>query len=388
MFRGVKEETEGKEEIPFAAAANNPRMAKIFNYGDKCFIQKVDDETIKWTWDNGAAVTATRGASTDYIPQAFYMHVNKDATAYDPAADYTTMIAAKVQPRLAWIVCLMRKIIYSLPEIKVTAAECVYGADPADQAKLGADVVKMMADQGQAVLGILQQTFTIFTLNGVSLMQKGHHWVDSDNMWKRFESSIAMDTLTEPLGLVDYQLVIYHHAMHPFDYDWVASLVVDPNSALRKGINGVAQKRLGVLPSGTTSLGLFEPLLAEVAVRDKDLSDMIATLTPAVIALIKKIRATPLDYCLSLPRANTLENIAEVKKIEPIIAFMHGYLSSVESKKSTAMKARLLRNLVGQHSAENALGESTALARPVKARDATTILGDLKALLTAVAFNP
>jgi hypothetical protein len=338
-------------------------------------------------WDNGAAIEATRGATVDYIEKHFWIHCTADLRGYSIFGDYEAMVEGKVEPKLAWVVCMLREVIFSLGRVVVNTAESVIGTEAVTQGNVDKSVVKMLKEKATAVIGVVQQSFTIFTLNGCSLLGRGHHWNEDDRMWGRFIAATKWDELMTLLAIANYEAVIFHHTMHPFDYDWMATMVSDPKSVMRSRVNGVAARRLGTLPAGTTALGLFRPLLDEIAVRNQKVAEVIRPLEKTVNEFIRRVRARPLDYCVNLARAATATNLEQIGKVEPIIAVMYGYLIKLEVKKATAIQAKSLKNIAQRHGPAFALGQTLGEIVPATDKTPTEVLGELAALVGQVSTD-
>jgi hypothetical protein len=323
-------------------------------YAKGCYVSIDENNMAQIEWDNGAAVKATRGAAMDYVPSSMFLHYKRNEYAF--GADFESMVNGKVDARLAWIVCMCRKVVFSLNRVEVNQAESVVVNAVGSSVRVTDAVTKMLKDNGNIVNAIVQQAMTIFALNGESLISRGHHYNESDNFWTRFQAATLIDEHFATLRIPNWTSTMYHDMMHPFDYDWMASLVTAKDSVLSQHINGVALKRLGVMPAGTTSLALIPPLLEEIRARSARLSEALSKISPTVEAKMIAIKAKPLDYCAHLQRVGTADKLAEIARFEPVVVFMYAYLRAAGVKKTTVLNAKSLENMAARNSVANTLG--------------------------------
>jgi len=386
---GITDPTSGGQTSPPTAPkkVTPSDVNSIFRYTDGCEIVKLSDDTVTVIWNNGAAVEATRGASLDYIAKHMHLHCDMTQSHYDIMADYKAMTDGKIHPKLAWVVCMMRQLVFSLKVVKVNIAETVFAEIRDGPITVHADVIKMMADNSVALTAIMQQAFTVLAMNGESLLGRGHHYRDDDKMWSRFINATQFDEHMTKLGIASWADAVFHDAFHPFDYDWLAGLVADKNSSIKSRINGVAARRLGTLPAGTTALGLVKPLLDDLRVRNTVLAEALSPIALIAEAAMTKIRKNPLNYCIHLARVDTAEKLAEVSRIEPAIAFMAGYLKALGVKGSTAMLAKSLTNIAQRANAAYLLGQAAATAYPAEAKSANLILTEVSALINGIEIK-
>jgi hypothetical protein len=352
-----------------------------FEYARGCLVQATSETKVKMTWINGNAYSATRGATIDYIEKHKYLHLSEKTKAYDFAADYNAMRVGGMNVKLAWIICMIRKVVLSYHEPQVLAAECVFGAEPADEFDVDASVVNMMKTQGPAINAIIQQTFTIMALNGQSLLQKGHHYSADDEVWNKLVNATGMDLKFQALGTGAWQGVLFHDALHPLDYDWVSSQVADSTTGLHQKVHGIAGTRMGQLPAGSTVLGLVKPLHAEVKIRNPTFAKLLDTTVDLVEPYLVRVRNTPLNYCVHMARDGTHARIVDIQKFEPVVAVMAGYLKKLGVKKATVVMAKSLNSIITRQSAAYSLGERAAEAFPLAEIDATTLAESIKMVI-------
>jgi hypothetical protein len=371
---GGKEETD-PEEVKTKDTKKKEKKTKLpeaklnlntlFTYTVGCSVNLLEGTTVSINWDNGAAIGATRGASMDYVPAHFFVHVTEDFRHYGLAEDYAALVIANVDTRLAWVICMIREVVFSMSKVEVNISECVIANDPYGTIDIDQKVITMMKEKGPALTSVIQQSLTILALNGASLVSRGHHYREDDRMWARFEAATSFEENMTTLGISNYSGAIFHDALHPFDYDWIATLASNPASELRTSVNGVALRRLGTLPAGTTVLGLIEPLINEVRIRSALLADVLEMTLPKVKEMIATVRRNPLKFCIHLPRHETATNLQAISTYEPIVAIMYGYLKALGVKGTTTLQAKSLQNIAQRNSAAYGLGAKCAQAFPL-----------------------
>jgi len=380
-----KSETEEAEEVKPPGV--RPDVA--WSYTPSCFAKITGENTIAMEWDNGNAYQATTGGSKDYIPVYMKLHLNEAMTKHAFWADYESMVAGKVQPALAWIMCVMRQTALGLGEVKVSLSETEFVKDNemAKEHKVEADFIAMLKAQPLAIDAIIQQTFSIFCLNALSLIGRGHHYSEDDKMWERLVAATKLDEHFSALKINNWEKIVFHDLFHPFDMDWQTSLLANKQLGLSKKCHGVVTKRWNVVPAGCTSVQLF--LAASEIVKFKNKS-LYAALHGAIMygnAVLGVIQAKPLDYCIHLPRANTTENVAKVQKFEPLVAFVSGYLKGLQSGKVTVLQAKSVGNINQRHPAYYTLGQQSANAFAAEDADPEIIVTSLTALTEDLRTN-
>jgi hypothetical protein len=377
----AQKKTKAPKNTQTVPPQHTSQVVATLQYSEGCFVEIDDKDMAYITWDNGSAILATRGAAMDYIEAHMFLHYHSGH--YNFAADFAAMVAGKVDHRLAWIICLCRKVVFSLEEIEIASGEGVVAQLQNAPVNTGPAVTKMIKEHGAAINAIVQQSLTIFALNGESLISRGHHYDVADKFWERLVNSTKIDEHFATLGISNWEGPLFHDTMHPFDYDWMASQVADKESNLAQHINGVALKRLGVLPAGTTVLGLIAPLYNEISVQNSKLGTLLAPLVKKSKAEIEIIKKTPLDYCVSFRRAGVQEKVAKMQKWENPVVFMAAYLKKIGDKRSTILQARSLANMMQRCPQAAALGDKSAAAFAPDALDETTLLVKITAVLGA-----
>jgi hypothetical protein len=353
---------------------------KIYEYTSGCYVTKKDERTVTVTWNNGKAYGATRGATIDYVPRHMFLHIANGDKSYNMASDYAAMVAGAVAPKLAWIICMVRRVAMSMTGVQVLGAETIYTGTSLDSFEVAADVMTMLTENAQVVNSIVQQTFSVLALNGQSLIQKGHHYTEEDAAYERLVTATGLDTKFTALRITNWTNALFHDALHPLDYDWVASLVVRSSSGLRERVHGVANTRMNVLPAGCTHLGLVRPLYEEILGRNGALAAGIRAVVVQVDDYIEVVKAQPLDYCAHFQRAGTAERLQELAKFEVVPAFQTGYLKKLGVKKLTVLAAKSLQGIAARHPAAYLLGEAAADKFPLAERSTEEIMQTLGAI--------
>lgn len=353
------------------------------SFAEGCSFERAADGGIGIEWDNGHAVAAVRGAAVDYVDPKFHMAVTRSGNEmhYAPEQDLHRLITSGVGAVMALIVVGLRKVCISFPGATLNIAEVatVTEADTsgtipaADWAKITGNIAAFRAilDLGPTVLG----------MNGLSLMLKGHNYIEADSMWARLESATDFETLVTPLGLMDYAGVLFHDALHPFDAEWKVALAADVASPLVGHVNGVLVKRLPGVPAGTTIISVTLAAVKEVALIRPVAAKALKRLDVELSKLQRRIRAAPLDWCAVFQRSVTADNLAEVAKLEPLCAFIFGACSALFDRKMSIMKSAAFKNNASRHTAMTSVGKEWAESLEATTMDANAVAKIFKSLI-------
>jgi hypothetical protein len=367
----------GKAEEPAAYDAN-----VILQYAKGCQVILGTNNKVRLVWDNGAAVEATSGATADYIPP--HMHIRMHGVHYAFAEDYRDMVAGRLNAKLAWIICLIRQVVFSLQDVRLSITEVVQVSDASEEAVVSDEVIVMLREKGQVVNSIVNQAFSILALNGITLVSTGHHYSADDKVYTNFMNASKLVDSFESLKIQGWEGTLFHDVMHPFDYDWIAALSMSSDSNVRTKVHGVVAKRFGGMPSGCTVLSLTVALHNEVRVRSVELGALLMPVVTSAKEMIEVIRKKPLDYCASLTRAGTPERLLGVQKFEPAVAIMSSYLKALDVGKLTVLAAKSIKSIQTRNSTSTALGEQAAevfqpdkVAKPQLIEMLKQALGDL-----------
>lgn len=361
----------------------------VWSYTPTCLTRLTNENTLSMEWDNGNAYTATTGGSKDYIPAHMKMHLNEQMTKYAFWSDYEAMVAGKIQPSLAWIMCVMRQTALSLGKVKLSLSESVFIKEEGIilEHKVDPEFIALLKAQPLAVDAIIQQSFSIFCLNALSLIGRGHHYSEDDKMWERLVAATRLDEHFSALKINNWEKVIFHDLFHPFDMDWQTSLLTNKELGLAKKCHGVVTKRWNVVPAGCTSVQLFLAASEIVKFKNKKLFGALQGAIQYANAVLATIQARPLDYCIHLPRVNTTDNVAKVQKFEPLVAFVSGYLKGIQAGKVTVLQAKSVGNINQRHPAYYTLGVQSATAFAAEDADPDVIINSLMALTQDLRTN-
>lgn len=356
-FEPLKAKSSKSDSNTSKAVINGNRM---FSYADECNIIVDKDGKFFLEWNDGKALAATRGATIDYIASHFHIHLARDTFAYSAGDDYDAMIKGGVDGSLALIIVLMRQVVVGIDGIAVNGSETVYVDKIKDELALSAKVQANLKDYASAFSTMVQQSVSILALNGISLISRGHHYNEADQFWGRLDNATDMSTKMSDLKVADWAGAVYHDALHVFDYDKIASMVTFKTGGLETHVNGSVLKRLGTMPAGTTILGIIIQQIDTVNMYNAALGAKFANTRDALVNLTNKIRERPLDYCVHFKRSGVNERLANVGAFEAIAVFLHGYIRTVEAKKSTLTSAKSVENLAKRMQDMYVLGVTAA----------------------------
>jgi hypothetical protein len=307
---------------------------------------------------------AVRGAAIDYINPAYHMActVANNAHTYAPSKDLARLITANVNPRLAMLVVGFRKIATSITgpnaELNISELHTVVAADP-DGVIPQADWDVLIANQ-QAYNAILDIAATVLGLNGISLMLKGHNYLDTDSMWTRLESAVSLDENAAALGIADYAGLLLHDALHPFSPDWKVQLASRVDSPLVGHVNGVLIKRMPGIPAGTTIVFVTRAAIEQINLIKPSTQEVLKSLADGLDNVITTIRSEPLEWCAMFQRADTAENLAHISKLEGPCALIYGACTVLFDKKMSILKSASFKNNASRHPGLVAIGASWA----------------------------
>lgn len=353
-------------------------------FANGCYFTRGAEGKIEIKWDNGKALVAVKGAAIDYINPAYHMACTFEGNVpkYAPMKDLAKLIAASVNPKLALLVVGFRKVACSFETAVLNIAELqtVTETDP-DGAITQVDWDTIMKNN-PAYNAILDIAATVLGLNGISLMLKGHNYLDSDSMWARLESAVDLDANAAALGLSDYLGLLLHDALHPFSADWKVELASKVNSPLVGHVNGVLIKRMPGVPAGTTIVFVTKAAIDQLSLIRADASKAFEDVTTSLDLLISKIRAKPLDWCAMFQRSMTADNLAHVTKIEGMAAMVYGVCTVLFDRKMSIMKSASFKNNAAKHPAMVAIGANWAEEMEDLTLDAGTIAAMLKTTAT------
>lgn len=352
---------------------NPPQPAAALEFTQACTFTRDTDGSVQVAWHNGNAVLAVRGASIDYVAPLYHMCVtyNGNNPSYAPAQDLARLINNGVSAVMAMIIVGMRKVCLSFPGATLNLAETHTVAETDRAGVIPAADWQLLQQNFASYKLALDMAPTIMGMNGLSLMLKGHNYLDTDSMWTRLEAASALEENLAPLNLGDFTGTLYHDALHAIDAEWKVGLVANAGSALVGHVNGVLLKRMPGIPAGTTLVFVTIAALKELALARSSIEAQIAPLVDGLEALAGRIRAAPLDWCTVFQRANTATNLAEVARIEPLAAFVYGMCSKIFEKKVSLLKSQAFRNNASRHVGMSKLGADfgTTLEAPEMGED-------------------
>jgi hypothetical protein len=341
-------------------AATEVASRLVFAAG--CEFIRDNDGNFSMAWVNGTAVDAVRGAAVDYIEPKFHMAVTTDGNVhtYAPAADLGRLLAADVPLALAMVVVGMRRICASFPGSQLNIAELAPVAEDVCEATLDEAAWRVLTEGSTAFHQLIDMGPTILGMNGLSLMQKGHNYLESDTMWNRLLAAADIETSWSKFGAADFAGIYFHDALHPFAAEWKVRLASDVNSPLVRHSNGVLVKRLPGVPAGTTLVFVTLAAIKELQFARPQVSDALATLVGPLEAMAGAIRSAPLDHCAAFPRSMTRENLEKVAKVEPLAAFVYGACTAVFDRKTTILKSMAFKSNAGKIPGMTAQGRGWA----------------------------
>jgi hypothetical protein len=334
----------------------------VLTFAQGCTFTADANGRIAVAWNNGNALKAVRGAAIDYINPIYHMACTlaDNKHTYAPTKDLGRLIAGGVPSKLALLVVGFRKIASTIDGCTLNIAE-LHTVTAADQdGTINAADFQTLTDNNQAFNAIIDVSATVLGLNGISLMLKGHNYLDADSMWIRLESAVDMEAHTAALGITDYSSALLHDALHPFDADWKVKLASDMGSPLIGHVNGVLVKRMPGVPAGTAIVFVTLAAIREIALMRPASRKALANLQSSLESLVEKIRAAPLQWCAMFQRANTADNLKVVGKLESAAALIYGACTVLFDRKMSIMKAASFKNNAGRHAAMVTLGKSWA----------------------------
>jgi hypothetical protein len=328
-------------------------VAASFSFTAGCDFNRDQNGVVTLTWDNGAAIAAVKGASVDYVEPHFHVACTLAANThtYAPQKDLGRLLAGGLEPKLALVVVGIRKIVLSMDRAVLNRAEIhtVTDADPDGQIP-DAAWNRIVAEVG-TFKSVLDLALTILGMNGISLLNKGHHYKDDDPMWLRLNAAVGLEDMMGRLAIVNYDGILYHDALHPIDLTFKANLVAQENSALIGHINGVLLKRMPGVPAGTGLLFASIAAIEQVTVARTSLLPILQPLLTALIALRAEVRQHPMQWCTVFQVAQTPGNLARVAAMEPLCAMVYGMCRVLFTRKASIMKSVSFKNNSLKHPA-------------------------------------
>lgn len=330
----------------------------VVQFTENCRFNRDANGKITIAWSNGHAVSAVRGAAIDYIDPKYHMAVTEanNEFTYQPAKDLARLIAASVPAVMAMVIVGMRKVVLSFDGATMNIAEVAVVDAAANEGTVAEDDWNRIVANQAAFNSLLDIAPTILGMNGLSLMLKGHNYIESDSMWSRIESAIDMDQVATPLGLVDYAGVLFHDALHPFNAEWKVTLASKVASPLISHVNGVLLKRLPGVPAGTALVFVTLAAISEIQLARPAAGSALSPARTLLVALTSQIRNAPLDWCSAFQRSVTADNLANVSKLEPVCAFVYGACTKIFDRKMSIMKSQSFKNNSSRHTAMTSIG--------------------------------
>jgi hypothetical protein len=370
--------------------------SKIWRYTARC-VARYEQNALMLIWDDGEALETTKGASIDYIPKHMYMHINADSGVYAPHRDIEAMMNAGLPASLALTVVSMRQNMISLfrsrisEKPKVNASECVF----VDRDRAGAPLTDAQSGEiernSTAISNVVQMTFTIAAMNGIGLITQGHHYVDTQSSWASLDRATGIlaniEQISGRYGADAAERVIYHDALHPFSYDWIASLAANPASPILANVHGTASIRIPTIPAGVTVVPL---LIALVEFCKSINAEFAAGLAPLVVVLKQfqaNVQNRPLDYCVHFKRDALNQAKDQIDTFKRIAATLAGFVRQAVGDKSTIMKSRALRTIESQYAPEAQMGRALAGKIPVSQLSAREIQASFSELLNRIGVE-
>jgi len=359
-------------------------------FANACSFTRAADGKITIAWSNGNAVNAVRGAAVDYVDPKFHMAVTSvdNKLTYAPRADLKRLTDGGIVANLALVVVGMRRVCSSFKGVELNIAEVAVVEANAEGGSIAEGDWKKLTGNVSAFKALLDIGPTILGMNGLSLMLKGHNYIETDSMWARLEAAADVESLVNPLGLMDYAGILFHDALHPFTAEWKVKLASDVTSALVGHVNGVLVKRMPGVPAGTAIVFVTLAALREISLLRPAASKATADLHDALSALADRIRAKPLEWCAVFQRSMTADNLANVTTLEPLCAFMYGACSVLFDRKVSIMKSASFKNNASRHTAMTAVGKEWAETLDAAPMDANAIAKMFKRLVASVKLDP
>lgn len=360
--------------------------ALVFAQG--CEFTRNDDGKVSFTWNNGNALEAIKGASVDYIEPHFHMAVNyvNQAPVYNAQKDLGRLIAGGINAKLAMVVVGMRKVMLSFAGVTLNAAELhTVVAGDSDGVVPEADWTTLRNNR-QSYRAIIDASATIVGLNGISVLLKGHHYMPDDTMWGRLQSALELEDHFTRLNIPTYDGAVFHDALHSLALEWKVSAVANMPSPLIGHVNGVLLKRLPGIPAGTALVFVTQAAFRELTMARPAIRVQLEDAMGSLAALATVIRMRPLDWCAMFQRATTAANLSRVAAVEPLAAIAYGAYWQIFGKRASIMKSKAFQNNAGRHPAMVEVGRVWAESLGAAEYDEAAIRG-LLATITADVNN-
>lgn len=325
-----------------------------------CIFSRDPDGIVSFEWNNGNALAAVRGASVDYIDPKYHMAVTyvQNVPSYEPAKDLGRLIAGGVQPKLAMIVVGMRKVMLSMPNIELNAAELhTVTLDDLDGVVPENDW-NVLTRNKDSYHAIIDASMTILGLNAISVLLKGHHYLGEDTMWTRLNSALDLEDHFTRLAIPAYDGPVFHDALHPVGLDWKVRQVTTTPSPLIGKVNGVLLKRLPGVPAGTAIVHVTVAAIRDLNVARPGTREVTAGVLDSLSSLIVDIQQAPLQWCSMFQRAETQHNLAKVQHVEPLAALIHGAYSVIFTRRASILKSKAFSNNAARHPAMTEMGRA------------------------------
>jgi hypothetical protein len=338
----------------------------VFEFTNGCTVSREDDGTLTIEWDNGNALMAVTGASVDYVPEHMKMAgtIDEQSFKYSFSHDVHRMHSGGVALPLALTIALSRKTVMALPSARVNMAEVHVIDDDAETLNVDAAVFDKFVSQANSVKAIIQQAYTIFGINAITVLNKGHNYDPVDPVWKRLERATDLSGKFEEMEVAEWEGPLYHDAFHPFDLTWKIACVVAPTSPIIGHINGVLMTRLPGVPAGTAVVFAASAAIKELMTIRPQILEVLGPLAQTLAHLEDRIKAEPLDWCSAFPRALTHRNLSVLTPLEASIAFVYGMCEALFERKASFLKAASFKNIAGRNDARRKMGQQYAEALP------------------------
>jgi hypothetical protein len=328
-------------------------MSTVYKFADSCSITFNADRQVNVAWENGKALEAVTGAAIDYIPRHMKLTCNfvENKYEYNFQAQYELMVGGGVTPKLAFIICLMRKIVFGLENIKLNSAEVATVAGTKEDVVFAQDVVQMVDTFPEVLQAILNQSVTILALNAISILVQGHHYQESQSVWRNLNKATNLSDHFEKLGIADWEGPIFHDTFHPFDIHTLAKWACDEKSVFAGKVNGVATKRLPANPAGTIILSVCDAMLHDIAGLVPKVYKAVKSIRKKIKDLQDSIKKSPLDWCAHFTGKDTAVNLSKVTEFERMAAFLYGVLEAAtrEGKKPSALRSQAVKGCINRN---------------------------------------
>lgn len=344
-------------------------MTSTISFTSACSFTRDETGVISIVWNNGNALNAVTGAAIDYIQPHFHMACTFDnnVPTYEPAKDLRRLMTGGLSAKLAMLVVGMRRVALSMANIQFNLAELHTVVTEDQDGVIPEADWRTIINNLAAYNGIIDQALTIAGLNGLSLLNKGHHYKPEDTMWARLTEAVGFDELIGRLGVTAYEGILFHDALHPITVETKTSWVARADSPLLGHVNGVLFKRLPGVPAGTAIVHGAIAALEQIRVLKPNTAAVFEDLLLHLQMLQELIRENPLDWCAMFQRGATQANLARITKMEPACAFVFGVASQVFERRATILKSIALKSVSTRHAAMHSLGVryGTVLAEQV-----------------------